>query len=569
MSDKTTSGVPRRHDLDALRAFAMLLGILLHAVLSLTGNPWIARDSHPAKWLEWVQSAIHGFRMPLFIFVSGYFTMMLWRRRGLAAMVDQRYQRVFIPCILGVVSILPVFHWMLVKINTPAGGPGEAVQKPKTVNKSPVVEAVRAKNTDRLRELLAAGESATKQDEEFGIPPLSWAAMLGDANAAELLLNVGADVNAKDKSGYRALHSAMFQGRPEVVELLLRRGADPLARGPSNDTPRDSTKADWETTKAISGFLKVPLGTKEDLEAGRARCVELISGYDGEGTAGKPVLPDEGRQRIRKSYVEFLLDERFSVRFGATPTQLFLTGQFDHLWFLWFLCWLVAVFALGAWIVGRLPLPRLPRWISLSPVRFLWLIPITMVPQVFMGIFSPDFGPDTSIGLLPQPHLLAYYGIFFFAGAFCQDHDGEGSRLGRFWWLMLPLALAVALPAGKLIKSEPMLSGVFQVTYAWAMSFGLIGLFRAVLNSESRVIRYLSDSAYWLYVAHLPVVVALQHQVKDWDWPAELKLAYICGVSTIGLLLSYQLLVRHFWLGRLLNGPRHKHKVPAPETPAG
>ena len=35
----------RRHDLDALRAFAMLLGIALHAAMSFTGFPWVVQDS--------------------------------------------------------------------------------------------------------------------------------------------------------------------------------------------------------------------------------------------------------------------------------------------------------------------------------------------------------------------------------------------------------------------------------------------------------------------------------------------------------------------------------------------
>ena len=39
MKPTTASGITRRHDLDALRAFAMLLGIALHAVLSFTSEP--------------------------------------------------------------------------------------------------------------------------------------------------------------------------------------------------------------------------------------------------------------------------------------------------------------------------------------------------------------------------------------------------------------------------------------------------------------------------------------------------------------------------------------------------
>ena len=71
----------RRHDLDALRALAMLLGIALHAALSFMDFPWVVQDRVRAPEFGFVVSAIHGFRMPLFFMMSGFFTAMLWRRR--------------------------------------------------------------------------------------------------------------------------------------------------------------------------------------------------------------------------------------------------------------------------------------------------------------------------------------------------------------------------------------------------------------------------------------------------------------------------------------------------------
>ena len=56
-------------------------------------------------------------------------------------------------------------------------------------------------------------------------------------------------------------------------------------------------------------------------------------------------------------------------------------------------------------------------------IRMLWFIPITMVPQWFMGRLTPGFGPDTSIGIIPQPHVFLYYMIFFGFGALYYDSD--------------------------------------------------------------------------------------------------------------------------------------------------
>jgi ankyrin repeat protein len=44
--------------------------------------------------------------------------------------------------------------------------------------------------------------------------------------ATQLLLDLGADVNAVDKNGETAMHGAAYQSRAKLVELLGQRGAD-------------------------------------------------------------------------------------------------------------------------------------------------------------------------------------------------------------------------------------------------------------------------------------------------------------------------------------------------------
>ena len=111
-----------------------------------------------------------------------------------------------------------------------------------------------------------------------------------------------------------------------------------------------------------------------------------------------------------------------------------------------------------------------------SPLCWAWVVPMTMIPQSLMATMSPGFGPDTSAGILPQPHLLAYYAIFFGFGALYYEADDRDGRLGRRWWLTLPIAFLVILPLGLVTAMRAWwLTGLFQVAYAWAMAFGLIG----------------------------------------------------------------------------------------------
>jgi hypothetical protein len=233
---------------------------------------------------------------------------------------------------------------------------------------------------------------------------------------------------------------------------------------------------------------------------------------------------------------------------------------------------LVVGFGVYAFFAGRLGWNGLPGWLILSPVRFLWLIPLTMVPQWFMGRLVPVFGPDTSAGVLPMPHVLIYYAIFFGFGALYFDSDDDTGRAGRGWWISLPVGLIVVFPLGLEFSSglvgasdsivSPSLlhlvSSLLQVAYAWTMIFGLMGLFRRLSAKESRTIRYFSDASYWLYLAHLPLVIGAQIWVRDWPLPAIVKFLLVCGATTGILLIAYQTLVRSTWLGRFLNGPRER-----------
>ncbi|MEM9608989.1 MAG: acyltransferase family protein [Actinomycetota bacterium] len=100
------SPAPRRHDLDALRGFAMLLGIALHAAIPFV--PYWSEGDPGGGLLTNLFEFIHGFRMPLFFLLSGNFTTMLWRRRGLRSLIDHRLRRVGLPLLAGLAVVLPL-----------------------------------------------------------------------------------------------------------------------------------------------------------------------------------------------------------------------------------------------------------------------------------------------------------------------------------------------------------------------------------------------------------------------------------------------------------------------------
>ena len=117
MTDSGASG-QRFHDLDALRGVAMFLGIVLHSGVFLLPEAlpiWPIHDSSATgdrTYLLMIE-CIHGFRMPVFFLLSGFFTALLWHRRGLQATARQRLRRIGIPLVAACLTVLPLSIWLL------------------------------------------------------------------------------------------------------------------------------------------------------------------------------------------------------------------------------------------------------------------------------------------------------------------------------------------------------------------------------------------------------------------------------------------------------------------------
>jgi peptidoglycan/LPS O-acetylase OafA/YrhL len=93
----------------------------------------------------------------------------------------------------------------------------------------------------------------------------------------------------------------------------------------------------------------------------------------------------------------------------------------------------------------------------------------------------------------------------------------------------------------------------------------MIGLFQHVASSERPWVRYLSDASYWMYLAHLPLVLAAQLLVRDWPLPPVPKFLFVCTSVFIILLATYHFLVRYSWIGALLNSRKSRHS-PVPHS---
>ena len=479
---------------------------------------------------------IHGFRMPLFFFVSGFFTMMMWQGRGSRGLLIHRSKRIVLPFF--------VFGLFLFPIQKNTGTFDDWINKAEKENQrdlNNLGQAAKHGDLETIGKFLSEGADIGGTYDNY-LTPLQWAATMGQSKTAKLLADKGAEVNSMGNVGNTPLHFATFFGRTESVLVLLEKGADPELRNQDGNRPVDLLMDSRETTQMVARNLLQISISWSDVKKGRKEVMKLLVTDDSSNLSSVEEMEfDEGNWFTRNYFINGQL------------------GTF-HLWFLYYLVYLTLAFVLLAKVLSVARLAGLARCLAESPIRLLWLLPLTFSAQYFM---EDEFGPSTSVNLTPDLIALGYYGLFFGYGAICFPNEGFHKKIGRLWPINILVSLVVFVIALSLMERKDVEWGYELITlcsalFVWLMIFGLMGVFRKFFSGENPKIRFVSDSAYWLYIAHLPLVKILQALVSYWEFPSILKFILVCFLTTTILLLSYRYFIRYTWIGTMLNGKRYR-----------
>jgi len=194
---------------------------------------------------------------------------------------------------------------------------------------------------------------------------------------------------------------------------------------------------------------------------------------------------------------------------------------------------------------------------NLHPVWQLGLLPLLLVPAL-ASVTAPHPAPES---LFPQFWAFGFYGPFFAFGYLLSGHEALIERSRRFAPGLLVASLALYgafwylfkrhVPTAEDPSATVLIAAIEAYISVWMTCVCLVAG-RSLLNRSHRLLRYLSDASYWVYIVHLPVLFFVQYRLMDLElwWGA--KFAISIGATFAFCLLSYHALVRKSVIGKLL-----------------
>ena len=185
---------------------------------------------------------------------------------------------------------------------------------------------------------------------------------------------------------------------------------------------------------------------------------------------------------------------------------------------------------------------------------------------------------------------VAFYGLYYFAGVLLFKSREQLKLLAKNCWfyffISVPFYFLLDAPTKNFTYGASVVSditswkisnfkylheGLFYGGWAkvviaygraitcWLMCFAFIGLAHRFLNKPNPTVRYLADSAYWVYWIHLPLTFGLSKAGQQFESVNSLTKSYvILLVSTLIIYWSYNAFIRYSFLGDYFMGRRKK-----------
>ncbi len=234
-----------------------------------------------------------------------------------------------------------------------------------------------------------------------------------------------------------------------------------------------------------------------------------------------------------------------------------------HLWFLYYLCFFYL--ALPACQV-------LTRWTARHEAAVTGFLTSARAPLAFVVLTCVTLWPykgavvmEGFVFLAPHVPSLLYYGSFFVLGYVFQHHRavlplmaGQAPRAAMLAAILFPISVAAThleYQSGNAVAFHAP-AVVANATCTWALIYAFIGGALRLFDRPSAWALYASQSAYWVYLVHMPLVTLAAFVLLPYDLPGLLKALAAMAFTALVSFVTYHYFVQRTWVSRLLHGKR-------------
>ncbi len=259
---------------------------------------------------------------------------------------------------------------------------------------------------------------------------------------------------------------------------------------------------------------------------------------------------------IGPSNIYFLLGARHRGR----PYATFL-GESGPLWFCLALLIFCVIYA-GVRVVVR-SAASTEAWLPAN--RHVILLMLAIATATFLVRIVQPIG--TAVWNM-QLCFFSQYVLLFIAGLHAYRHNwlqGIPHRFGMRW-LAFSLGIGAVTWFAIVILAvhfhwqffdgglhwQSVVASSWESFFCVGVCLGLIVIFRERFNTQGRLVRFLSDNAFAVYVFHPPVVIAASLALRGFDAPPVAKFAIVSAIATVIAFIAAAALRRVPVLNRIL-----------------
>lgn len=247
-----------------------------------------------------------------------------------------------------------------------------------------------------------------------------------------------------------------------------------------------------------------------------------------------------------------------------TRLQSFIPETTMHLWFLYYLIlFSAASFALGRLLQNQKTLTNkisaIFDRILLHPVLRVLVFPLSTFGVL---LIMQSSWVNTSTSFIPDFGTFIFYFSFYMIGWILFRSKHLLPVFLKFDRLFLTIAtgLFTVYFFYYEIMSWQVIALLKSVTI-WLFIFGFMGVFMRYFSKHSPLMRYVSDSAYWVYLLHLPLTAVIPGLIGHWPVSSFVKFLIVVFLTAVVCFATYNYFVRSTFIGKFLNGRKYSRKI--------